>query len=48
MFAWIKRMIAEAKARRKLAKELENQPTQHADTRGHIALDPKNDPFGLS
>jgi len=47
MFQWLKRLILEAKQRRKLDKIIEsNYPTEVADNSNFLPLDPKNDPWG--
>ncbi|MES2985086.1 MAG: hypothetical protein V4735_07865 [Pseudomonadota bacterium] len=46
MFSWLKRLLSDARSRKKLNEELANLPTQHADTSGNLPLDPKNDPWG--
>lgn len=49
MISWLKRLLSEAKERKKLAKEITPYyPTEHADTRNYMPLDPKNDPWGRS
>jgi hypothetical protein len=46
MFSWLKRLILEARARKKLARALENLPTRHADNSTNLPLDPERDPWG--
>lgn len=46
MFAWLKRLFS-GKNSRKTAEDIQPYyPTEHADTRNNLPLDPKNDPWG--
>ena len=46
MFSWLKRLISGSKRRKSIDTAIENLPTEHADMRNALPLDPKNDPWG--
>lgn len=46
MFLWLKRLLLEAKTRKKLAEHLAAAQTNIASNKNELPLDPKNDPWG--